>query len=141
MDPLVFVGWAGTLVALAVAGLAGWTWRRGLSDLLFTRSQVRRGVVPGDEAARVVARWHATTGRIKFWFVVVLAWLLMPGVPPTAEQDPKLMAVGAPLAALLGVTTLLVTDLRFRARLRRIGRDAATSNVVAFRRPRRGAIG
>jgi len=141
MDPLVVVGWAGTLAALGVAGLAAWTWRHGLSDLLFTRSQVRRGVVPGEDAARVVARWHVTTGRIKFWFVVVLVWLLAPGIPPTAQHDPKLMAVAGPLIGLVGVTVLLVTDLRFRARLRRIGRETAPSNVIAFRRPRHGAIG
>ena len=141
MDPLVVVGWVGTLAALGVAGLAAWTWRRGLSDLLVTRSQARRGVVPGEDAARVVARWHATSGRIKFWFVVALVRLLAPGIPPTAQHDPKLMAVAAPLVGLAGVTTLLVTDLHFRARLRRIGRTTTAGTVVAFRRPRRGASG
>jgi len=140
MDPLKVAGWAGTLMALGVAGLAAWMWRRGLTVLLFTRSQVRQGVVRSEDAARVVARWHLATGCIKFWLVVVLLWLLAPGIPPTAEHDPKLMAVATPLVCLVGVTALLLLDLRFRARLRRIGRGQGTSNVIAFRRPRRGAM-
>ena len=141
MDPVKLVGWVGTLIALGVAGLAAWMWRRGLSDLLFTRSQVRQGVVRGEDAARVVARWHLATGCIKFWLVVVLLWLLAPGIPPTAEHDPKLMAVATPLVCLVGITVLLLADLRFRARLRRIGREQSSSNVIAFRRPRRGLTG
>jgi len=141
MDPFAVVGWAGTLIALGVACLAAWMWRRGLSELLFTRSQVRQGVVRSEDAARVVARWHLATGRVKFWLVVVLVWLLAPGIPPTVEHDPKLMAVGTPLVCLVGMTVLLLVDLRFRTRLRRIGRGTANGNVIPFRRPGRGALG
>jgi hypothetical protein len=136
MDRLEVIGWAGTIAAGLVATIAAWMWHRALSDLLFTRQQVRSGAVRASDPPCVVARWNFATGSVRLFFAGMLIWILMPAVPPTPVHNAELLAVGTPLVFLAGVGSLLLVDLRFRSRLHRVLRIPPESNVVAMRRSR-----
>jgi hypothetical protein len=136
MDRLEVIGWAGTGVAVVTATIAAWMWHRALSDLLFTREQVRAGAVHSSDPPCVVARWNFTTGSVRLFFAGVLIWILIPAIPPTPAHNARLLAVGTPLFFLAGVGSLLLVDLRFRSRLHRVLRIPPESNVVAIRRSR-----
>ena len=134
MDRLEVIGWVGTIAAVLIATIAAWMWHRALSDLVFTREQVRTGAVGANDPPCVVARWNFTTGSVRLFFAAVLIWIQVPAIPPTPAHNAELMAVGTPIVFLAGVGSLLLVDLRFRRRLRRVVRIPPESNVVAMRR-------
>jgi hypothetical protein len=135
MDRLEVIGWVGTIAAVLIATIAAGMWHRALSDLVFTREQVRAGIVHASDPPCVVARWNFSTGSVRLFFAALLIWILVPAIPPTPAHNAELMAVGTPLVFLAGVGSLLLVDLRFRRRLRRVVRIPPESNVVAMRRP------
>ena len=83
--------------------------------------------------ARVVARWNFTTVSVHLFFALVLVWMLVPEIPPTPRANATIMAIGIPLTWLTGISCLLLTDIRFRRRLRESVRKPVDDNVVALR--------
>src|SRR5712691_3327356 len=118
MHRLEIIGWIGTAAALGICGVAARMWSLAFGDLRFTKEQIHLRTMTPRDAARVVARWNFTTASVHLFFAIVLIWILIPGIPPTPRENATTMAIGIPLTWLLGISCLLLTDIKFRRQLR-----------------------
>ena len=135
MHRLEVLGWVGTAAALCICGIAARMWYMAFADLRFTKEQIRLRTMTPRGAARVVARWNFTTASVHLFFAIVLIWILIPGIPPTPRENATTMAIGIPLTWLLGISCLLLTDIKFRRQLRDSVRQPTDDNVIPLRGP------
>jgi len=135
MHRLEIIGWIGTAAALGICGIAARMWTLAFGDLRFTKEQIRLRTMTPRDAARVVARWNFTTASVHLFFAIVLIWILIPGIPPTPRENATTMAIGIPLTWLLGISCLLLTDIKFRRQLRDSVRQPSEDNVIPLRGP------
>lgn len=139
MHPSDLVDWVGTIVAIGICGVAVRVWYLALSEIRLTKRQIAEGALDRGDPVAVVARWNFTTACVHLFFALVLVWILVPLIPPTPRSNATMMAVGVPLLWLVGVSCVLVTDLKFRRRLQAAVARGAGDNVIPLRGRRRRA--